>query len=96
MRPIPEIRRWHKFSSVWIAAIGAFLGGIGALMTGVANIWPWLDPIHEWMLSWPRWVIWAGGAIIALAFLVARLTLFRRRVPVVTDAMGRFHRRRDD
>ena len=54
---IPNLHKAHKFSSVWVAAIGTVLGGIGAALSGVANIWPWLHPIHLWINSWPRWAV---------------------------------------
>ena len=70
---IDDWRKGRKFSSVWVAAIGAFLGGIGALMSGVSDIWPWL---HVWVNTMPRWMIWAGGAAFAVLFIIARFTLF--------------------
>ena len=76
MKLIDDWRKAHRFSSVWIAvigAVGALLGGIGALLSGVGAIAPWLHAFSEWVNAIPRWVTWFGGFAFCVGFIIARI-----------------------
>lgn len=76
MKFINDWRKAHRYSSVWVAiigALGALLGGIGALLSGVGAIAPWLHTFAEWANEIPRWVIWFGGFAFCVGFIIARI-----------------------
>ena len=74
---IDDWQHAHHLGSVQVAAIGALLSGIGLFLSGVGDIAPWLNVATQWINTIPRWVIWGGGMLFCVAFIVVRL--FRKR-----------------
>ncbi len=63
---IPEAPQAHKLWSVRVAGTGAIAGAVAAGLAASGAIVPWLGMI-------PNWAVFAGGAVICVLTIIARL-----------------------
>ena len=63
---IDEWKKAHKFTSVQVAGSGAIAGALAAGLAASGTIVPWLGLI-------PQWAVFAGGAVICVLTIIARL-----------------------
>lgn len=66
MKIDPNWRKAPKMRSVQVAGAGALAGAVAAGLGASGAIVPWLGLI-------PTWAVFAGGAIICVLVIVARL-----------------------
>lgn len=65
-RLIPDVAHAHKLRSVQVAGAGAIAGAVAAGLAASGAIVPWLGTI-------PDWAVFAGGAVICVLTIIARL-----------------------
>ena len=63
---VPEAKQAHKLWSVRVAGTGALAGALAAGLAASGAIVPWLGMI-------PNWAVFAGGAVICVLTIIARL-----------------------
>lgn len=63
---VPEANQAHKLWSIQVAGTGAIAGAVAAGLAASGAIVPWLGMI-------PNWAVFAGGAVICVLTIIARL-----------------------
>jgi hypothetical protein len=66
MKLIDDWKQAHHFGSVQMAGTGALIGALAAGLMASGMIVPWLGLI-------PEWAVFAGGAVICVLTVLARI-----------------------